>query len=80
MNVKEKIGRRVKELREQRAITQKDLSFEAEMDRSYIAGIERGNRNATITILEKIAKAFDLTLAEFFDHPLFAEKEDTKKD
>lgn len=67
MDVKLKIGQRIKELREQSAISQKDLAYAADLDRSYIASIENGQRNVSIVNIEKIAKALNVTLKDFFN-------------
>jgi transcriptional regulator with XRE-family HTH domain len=42
MDVKSKIGTRIKELREQSDRSQKDLAYSADLDRSYIASVENG--------------------------------------
>lgn len=67
VDVKLKIGRRMKELREQTNMSQKDLSFAADLDRSYIASIENGQRNVSIVNIEKIAASLNVTLKEFFN-------------
>jgi transcriptional regulator with XRE-family HTH domain len=66
MEIKSKIGKRIKEIREKKSISQKDLSFSADLDRSYIASVESGQRNISIVNLEKIANALDVTLSELF--------------
>ncbi|MGV8878734.1 MAG: helix-turn-helix domain-containing protein [Sphingobacteriaceae bacterium] len=67
MDVKIKIGQRIKELREVSNMSQKDLSYIADLDRSYIASIENGQRNVSIVNIEKIAIALKVTLKNFFD-------------
>ena len=67
MSVKLKIGLRIKELREKVKMSQKDLSYEADLDRSYIASIENGQRNVSIVNIEKIATALGVTIKEFFN-------------
>lgn len=67
MDVKEKIGQRIKELREASSMSQKDLSYAADLDRSYIASVENGQRNISIVNIEKIATALGVTLKEFFN-------------
>ena len=67
MDVKLKIGQRIKELRELSSMSQKDLSYAADLDRSYIASIENGQRNVSIVNIEKIASALNVTLKEFFN-------------
>lgn len=67
MNVKLKIGLRIKELRETAKMSQKDLAYAADLDRSYIASIENGQRNVSIVNIEKIATALEVTVKEFFN-------------
>ncbi|NCO54800.1 MAG: transcriptional regulator [Bacteroidetes bacterium CG_4_10_14_3_um_filter_31_20] len=67
MDVKLKIGQRFKELREEAKMSQKDLAYTADLDRSYIASIENGQRNVSIVNIEKIATALNITLKEFFN-------------
>ncbi len=70
-DVRYKIGQRIKELREQKNMSQKDLAYLADMDRSYIAGIESGQRNVSIINIEKISNALNITLKELFEHASF---------
>ena len=71
MDVKVKIGQRIKELRETAAMSQKDLSYSADLDRSYIASVENGQRNISIVNIEKIATALGASLIEFFNNNRF---------
>lgn len=71
ISVKVKIGLRIKELREKVNMTQKDLAYSADLDRSYIASIENGQRNVSIINIEKIAFALGVTVKEFFEHERF---------
>ncbi|MDR1544429.1 MAG: helix-turn-helix domain-containing protein, partial [Prevotellaceae bacterium] len=48
MNIKEKIGKRLRELRTIKGLSQEKFSFECELDRTYIASIEQGRRNVSI--------------------------------
>lgn len=61
-----KFGQRIKQLRRENGITQEDLAFTVGVDRSYMGFIERGERNPTLTIIEKIAKALKISLSELF--------------
>jgi transcriptional regulator with XRE-family HTH domain len=67
MDVKIKIGHRIKQHRESAKMSQKDLAYSADLDRSYIASVENGQRNISIVNIEKIAKALGVTLKEFFN-------------
>ncbi|WP_374596955.1 helix-turn-helix domain-containing protein [Brevundimonas sp.] len=57
MDVRSRLGANVKRLREQLGLSQEQLAFDAEMHRTYISGIERGVRNPTVTVLERLAIA-----------------------
>ncbi|MCX6195794.1 MAG: helix-turn-helix transcriptional regulator [Flavobacteriia bacterium] len=72
MDVKFKIGQRIKELRETANMSQKDLSYAADLDRSYIASVENGQRNVSIVNIEKIANALGVTLKQFFNDAEFS--------
>ena len=65
--IKEQVGNRIKELRKRLGLSQEEFAFKCEMDRTYITSLERGKRNVSLENLDKIAKAFDMSLSEFFD-------------
>jgi transcriptional regulator with XRE-family HTH domain len=71
VNIKQKIGQRIKELREQKKISQKDLAYTSDIDRSYIASVESGKRNISIVNIEKISLAMEVSVQEFFNSNLF---------
>ena len=71
MNVKMKIGHRVKELRLVAKMSQKDVAYAADLDRSYFISIEKGGRNISIINIEKITVALNITLQEFFNNDDF---------
>jgi transcriptional regulator with XRE-family HTH domain len=59
-------GQRVKSVRLERAISQEELGHIAELDRTYISGIERGIRNVSLLNIARLAKALDVEPAELF--------------
>ncbi len=61
------LGLRVRHLRDARHWTQEVLAERANLDRSYIAGIEAGIRNPSIKALVKLARGFDTTLSDLVD-------------
>lgn len=67
MDVKAKIGKRIKELREVAKMSQKDLAYAADLDRSYIASVENGQRNISIVNIERIAHALGVSLKKLFN-------------
>ena len=65
--ITEIVGKRIRELRNNMNLSQEKLALKAGIDRTYLAGIESGKRNATITSLEKITNALEISLKDFFD-------------
>jgi transcriptional regulator with XRE-family HTH domain len=71
MNIKEKFGFKVKQLREQKGFSIEYLANISNVDRTYISDIEKGKRNVSITIIEKIILALDTDFIEFFNDKNF---------
>lgn len=63
------IGKRLKKYRSQRGLSQKKLSNHTGISQSFISSIESNKQSPTITTLERICKAFGITIAEFFSKP-----------
>jgi len=59
-----KFGGNVRRLREEGELTQEKLSELAELDQTYISGIENGTRNPTILSAVRIAKALKISVSE----------------
>jgi len=59
-----KLGRNVRRFRQQRGLTQEQLAFEAEIDLTYVGGIERGKRNPSLLVMARIAEALSVSLAK----------------
>ena len=66
MNVNKQLGMRMRYLREQKGMTLEDLSFESNVNKNYLLDLERGNRNPTVKILERIAIALGISLETLF--------------
>jgi len=64
--ITERVGARIKEQRNALDISQEKLALKADIDRTYLAGVESGKRNVSIKSLEKIIKALDVSFEEFF--------------
>lgn len=62
-----KIGQRIRELRLARGLTQEQLAFDAQIDLTYIGGIERGRRNPSLLVLTRIAASLRVHPRELFD-------------
>ena len=76
MEIKTKLGLRIKAIREIAGMSQKDLAYSADLDRSYIASVESGKRNVSIVNIEKIATALGVSVKEFFNDVSFDEKKE----
>ena len=57
------LGVRIREKRKERQWTQEELADHAKIDRSYIGGVERGERNITFTVLCQICTALEIDVA-----------------
>ena len=60
-------GLRIRELRTERKLSQEQLALAAGITPAYLGLVERGQRNATVMTIERIAFALDISLADFFD-------------
>lgn len=58
------VGKNVRKFREERHLTQEELAFEAEIDLTYVGGIERGRRNPSLMVMARIAEALKVSLAK----------------
>lgn len=67
MNIKEKIGNRIRQLRQDEHLSQEVFADLCELDRTYISSIEKGKRNVSIINLEKIANALNINLSTLFN-------------
>ena len=60
-------GQRIKQLRNQKNISQEKLSFSTGFHRTYIGMIERGERNISLTNIAVFAKIFEINISELLD-------------
>lgn len=59
-------GARVRELRHSAGMSQEDLAHRAELDRSYVGQVERGERNISLDNIHRIADALSVAARELF--------------
>ncbi|MMZ49769.1 anaerobic benzoate catabolism transcriptional regulator [compost metagenome] len=67
------IGVRIRQIRKLRNLTQEQLGERAQLQSTYIGGVERGERNISIETLEKLIRALEMSPSEFFyfgDNPI----------
>ena len=56
------VAKNVRKLRQQRKLTQEQLAFAAQIDLTYLGGIERGRRNPSLLVMARIAEALRVPL------------------
>lgn len=66
MDIRVKVGARIKQLRLGLKLTQEKLAFKAEVDKTYLNEVENGKRNISLINLEKIVKALEVSFEKFF--------------
>jgi transcriptional regulator with XRE-family HTH domain len=59
-----RFGKRVRQLRKERGYSQEGFAHECGLDRTYFGGIERGERNAALRNINRIAKTLNVSLSE----------------
>ena len=64
MDIRKKFGKRIKELRQSKNLSQEALAHLAELDRTYIPSIEKGERNVSIEVIQKLSIAFGIKISE----------------
>ncbi|MBR1881660.1 MAG: helix-turn-helix transcriptional regulator [Muribaculaceae bacterium] len=67
MNINELFGKRVKEYRLSLKLSQEALANLAEIDRTYLPKVERGERNVSLAIAQKIADALNVKLSKLLE-------------
>jgi transcriptional regulator with XRE-family HTH domain len=57
------------DFRERHGLSQERLAHDAEVDRSYVGGLERQEENPTVDLLDRLAKTLEVQVSEFFKLP-----------
>ncbi|MGA9636844.1 MAG: helix-turn-helix transcriptional regulator [Solirubrobacterales bacterium] len=61
------LGKAVRGLREERGLSQEALAAETDLDRTYVGGIERGERNPSFEALKRLADSLKVRVSELFE-------------
>lgn len=67
MNIRERLAKNLRQLRQDKDWSQELFADEAGLHRTYISDLERGARNPTITVVDKLATAFGVTPRRLLD-------------
>ncbi len=66
LSIEEKFGLRVKELRNDKRISQEELGFRCGLSKNYVSDIERGRRNISLKSVEKLANGLEVNEGDLF--------------
>ena len=64
MDVRSRVGLNLQGLRRARGLSQEELAHRAEVHQTYLSGVERGRRNPSVMVLQRIATALDADVEE----------------
>lgn len=66
MDARGRVGKNLQRLRRERELTQEDVAHRAHIHQTYLSGVEGGKRNPSVLVLERLARALNVDIAEFF--------------
>lgn len=64
--IQRRFGARLRLIRKAKGLSQEDLALEAELNRTYVGSVERGERNVSLINIHRLANALDISPKEFF--------------
>jgi transcriptional regulator with XRE-family HTH domain len=67
MDIRKQIGINIRKRRDALGLSQEALAHESGIHRTYISGLERGIRNPTVTIVQSIAVALDISSSKLLE-------------
>lgn len=67
VDVRQRLARNLRKLRLAKGISQEAFAEEAGLHRTYISDLERGARNPTISVVDKIARTLDVSIGSLLD-------------
>lgn len=76
--IQEEFGRRLRELRQEKNLSQEALAHKADLDRTYITSLENGRRNVSIQTMAKVLQALEVSFVDFFSSELFEFRKNRK--
>jgi transcriptional regulator with XRE-family HTH domain len=69
MDARKLVAWNLRRLRVEKGVAQEALAVDAEIDRTYVSRLERNMENPTVAVLERLAKALETPIVEFFAVP-----------
>lgn len=74
MDGKRLVAWNLRKYRVEQELSQEQLAVDAELDRTYVSGLERGLENPTVSVLDKLAQALSIHISDLFRVPGRGEK------
>ncbi len=74
MDLQEKIGVRITQLRKEKNLSQQKFAYEADIERTFLTHIEKGRKNISVGTLQKITSALKISIKDFFDTKDFSKE------
>jgi transcriptional regulator with XRE-family HTH domain len=69
MNGRALVAWNLRRIRVQRGLSQERLAYDAEVDRSYVGGLERREENPTVDVLDRLVNTLGVSIVELFREP-----------
>ncbi len=66
IDIQIEFGKRIQYLRKKRKLSQEELSFECDINKNYLSDLERGTRNPTLKIIEKLCYGLNVSFEDLF--------------
>lgn len=79
INVKKQLGARIRELRKRQGLTQEEMAEKCDLHWTYIGGLERGERNPTLTTMHRVAGGLGVGLNQMITPRGFPRPEDAEE-
>jgi transcriptional regulator with XRE-family HTH domain len=67
VDIRKRLAANLKRLRQERGLSQEKFAFEVDIHRTYISDLERGARNPTISLIDKLAKYLRVSAGDLLD-------------
>lgn len=69
MDVRARVGQNLQRIRRDKDLSQEELAHRANVHQTYLSGVESGKRNPSVMVLERIAIALEIDVADLFRRP-----------
>lgn len=79
MDLKEKIGVRITQLRKEKNLSQQKFANEADIERTFLTHVEKGRKNISVGTLQRILEGLGISIKDFFDSEIFANSKKRSK-